>query len=68
MGRLSWRRSDGRWEYNLEEAKRAEAGFDLTGTYIWRRQNTIAQYIVTQPILYLCKAAESNQGEWVGMI
>ena len=32
----------------------AEAGFEGIGTYIKRRQNTVAHYIVTRPILDLC--------------
>ena len=32
-----------------------EAGFEGIGKYITRRQNTVAQYIATQPILGLCE-------------
>ena len=32
-----------------------EAGFEGIGTYITRRQNTVAQYIATRPILDLCE-------------
>ena len=39
-----------------------EAGFDTMETYIWRRHNTVAQYIATLLLLDLCKAAERNQG------
>ena len=37
-------------------------------TYIWRRQNTVAQYIATQLILDLCKAVERKRGERVGIL
>ena len=36
-------------------------------TYIQRRYNTVAQYIATRYILYLCEALERNQGAWLGM-
>ena len=32
-----------------------EAGFKGTGKYITRSQNTVAQYISTRTILYLCE-------------
>ena len=32
-----------------------ESGFEGIGTYVTRRQNTVAQYIATQPILNLCE-------------
>ena len=34
-------------------------------TSILRRQNTVAQFIVTRPILGLCEVAERRQGTWV---
>ena len=37
MGRLTWRRMYGRWEYTLVEAEIAEAGFGTVETYIRRR-------------------------------
>ena len=33
----------------------AETGFEGIGKYITRRQNTVAEYIVTRPILDLCE-------------
>ena len=44
-----------------------EVGFEPIDTYIWRRKNLVAQYIATQYLLDLCKAAERNQGEQVGI-
>ena len=32
-----------------------EAGFEEVGAYVLKRQNTVAQYIATRPILDLCK-------------
>ena len=40
----------------------AEAGFRGIGTYIKRRQNTAAQYIATQPIMYLCERSARRLG------
>ena len=39
-----------------------EAGFDEIGTYITRSQNTIAQYIATQPIMDLCERSARSPG------
>ena len=66
-GRLLRKRLDGEWEYTAAEATREEAGFKLMETYIWKRKNTVAQYIMTRPILELCKGTERKQGAWVGM-
>ena len=43
----------------------AEEGFKETRTYVTRRQNTVAQYIATRPILDLCKQYDWMPGEWV---
>ena len=32
-----------------------ESRFDEIGVYILKRQNTVAQYIATRPIMDLCK-------------
>ena len=42
-----------------------EAGFEGIGKYITRRQNTVAQYIVTQPIMDLCERSARRMGERV---
>ena len=39
--RLLWQREEGKWGYSSTEAFRAEAGFEMMETYIWRRQNTV---------------------------
>ena len=46
MGRLPQQILDGRWVYTSAEAAREEAGLELMETYIWKRHNTVAQYIV----------------------
>ena len=43
----------------------AEAGFKEIGVYVTRRQNTVAQYIATQPILELCERSIWRPGSWV---
>ena len=45
----------------------AEAGFEEIRTYVTRRQNTIAQYIATRPILNLCKRSARRPGLWVSL-
>ena len=42
-----------------------EAGFKGIGTYIKRRQNTVAQYITTRPILDLCERSTWRPGSRV---
>ena len=44
-----------------------EAGLTDVRTSIYRRQNTVAQYIDTQPILDLCEGATQRGGERVTM-
>ena len=36
-------------------------------TYIWKRQNTVTQYIDTQSLMDLCEVTERMQGARVGM-
>ena len=42
-----------------------EAGLTDVQTSINRRQNTVAQYIDTRPILDLCEGATQREGVWV---
>ena len=42
-------------------------GFETMETYIWRSQNTVAQYIVTGSLLDLCGDMKSKKGAWMGM-
>ena len=49
------------------EAAIEEAGFDPVETYIRKSQNTVAQYILTGPIMDLCKAVKRKRGARVGM-
>ena len=39
-----------------------EAGFEGIGKYITRRQNVVAQYIATRPIMDLCERSDRRPG------
>ena len=41
-----------------------EAGFEEIGVYIQKRQNMVAQYIATRPILNLCEQSVWRPGTW----
>ena len=56
-GRLPRRTPDGKWIYTLAVTSREEAGFLKMEEYIRRRHNTVAQYIATQSLLYLCEGS-----------
>ena len=53
------------WDHPPLAAAMTEAGFEDIGTYVTRRQNTVAQYIVTRPILDLCDWYAWRTGVWV---
>ena len=42
-----------------------EAIFEDIGVYIQKRQNTVAQYIATRPIMDLCEQSVRRPGAWV---
>ena len=42
-----------------------EAGFEEVEEYVSNMQNTVAQYISTQPIMNLCKETVRMPGMWV---
>ena len=56
---------DGRWFYPSLAGAMKEAGIVQIMTLILRRQNTVAQFIVTRPILGLCKVAVRRPGKRV---
>ena len=56
---------DGRWFYPLLAGAMKEAGIVRIWTSILRRQNMVAQFIATRPILGLCKVAVRRWGTWV---
>ena len=48
-GRLTWRLLYGSWEYSPMEVMIQKVDFEEVEAYVMRRQNTVAQYILTQP-------------------
>ena len=61
-GRQPRRGSDGGWFYPSLAGAMKEAGIVQIRTSILQRQNTVAQFIATQPILDLCEKAEKLSG------
>ena len=53
---------DGKWFYPSLAGALKEAGVVRVRTSILRRQNTVAQFIATRPILGLCEVAERRKG------
>ena len=45
-----------------------EAEFEDMGEYVMKRQNTVALYIATRPIMDLCKETVRRSGTWVARI
>ena len=66
-GRKPQKGRDGGWVYPPLEDAKAEAGLQEVETYISRRQNTVAQYIATRPIMDLCLVAKRRPGPRVAM-
>ena len=52
----------GEWHYPSLEGAMKEAGLMDIRTSILRRQNTVAQYISTRPLLDLCEGARAREG------
>ena len=61
-GRQPRRGRDGRWFYPYLAVALKEAGIVRITTLILRRQNTVAQFIATRPILGLCEVTERRPG------
>ena len=61
-GKQPRRRGGGKWTYpHLKEAVR-EVGFEGIRKAVTRRQNTVAQYITTRPVMDLCERATQRVG------
>ena len=60
-GRQPRKGRDGKWHYPSLEGAMKEAGLTDVRTSINRRQNTVAQYIATQPLLDLCEGAKQRE-------
>ena len=61
-GRLPRRGRDGKWVYPPLAGVLKEAGVLRARTSVLRRQNMVAQFIATRPILGLCEVAERRRG------
>ena len=66
-GRQPQRGRDGKWFYPSLVGAMKEAGITDVRTSINRRQNTVAQYIATRPLLDLCEGATQREGARVTM-
>ena len=62
IGRQPRKGRDGKWHYSSLEGAMKEVGLTDVHTSINRRQNTVAQYIATQPLLDLCEGATKREG------
>ena len=60
-------RTDGVWAYPPLKGALQAKGMDKMETFIFRRQNMVAQYIAMQPILDVCLEAERRPGLQVPM-
>ena len=61
-GRQPRKGRDGKWHYPSLEGAMKEAGLTDVRTSINRRQNTVAQYIATRPLLDLCDGEKQREG------
>ena len=61
-GRQPRKGRDGKWHYPSLEGDMKETGLTDVRTSINRRQNTVAQYIATRPLLELCEGAKQREG------
>ena len=65
-GRLTERQArighNGKWHYPSLVGAMREAGLTDVGKSIANRQNTVAQYIATRPLLDLCEGASAREG------
>ena len=61
-GRQQQRWRDGKWFYHSLDGAMKEAGLTNVRTSINRRQNMVAQYIATRPLLDLCEGATQREG------
>ena len=64
-GKQPRQRADGSWEYPPLAEALGEAVFEGISKSVTRRQNTVAHYIATRPILDLCERATWRPGAMV---
>ena len=61
-GRQARRGHNGKWHYPSLVGEMKETGLTDVGKSIANRQNTVAQYIATRPLLDLCEEARAREG------
>ena len=61
-GRQARRGRKGTWQYPSLEGAMRETGLTDIGKSIANRQNTVAQYVATRPLLDLCEEARAREG------
>ena len=61
-GRMPRRGRDGKWQYLPLAGAIKDAGIVRVRTSVLRRQNTVAQFVATRPILALCEGTERRGG------
>ena len=61
-GRQTRRQGDVSWAYPPLDEAMGKAGFEGIRKSVTRRQNTVAKYIVTRPILDLCERSTWRLG------
>ena len=61
-GRMPRRGRDGKWVYLPLAGVTKDAGIVRARTSVLRRQNTVAQFVATRPILALCEGTEQRGG------
>ena len=57
-GRLPHRGRDGKWQYLPLAGATKDAGIVRARTSVLQRQNTVAQFVATRPILDFCEGTE----------
>ena len=61
-GRMTRRGKDGKCQYLSLAGAIKDAGIVRVRTLVLRRQNTVAQFVATRPILALCEGTERRGG------
>ena len=64
-GRTPRRGRDGKWKYPPLAGAIKDAGIVRVRTSVLRRQNTVAQFVATRPILALCEGSARRGGKRV---
>ena len=64
-GRMPCRGRDGKWVYFPLAGVTKAAGVVRARTSVLQRQNTVAEFIATRPILGICEVAERRLGTQV---